>query len=79
MDGSREVLLVDSTQFPEVTKVLDISVPPHGKASLLNTLAVDYERYPSLAGISLFHIGLLGPGEYNTGYLDISSYGQYLT
>ena len=64
MDGSREILLVDPAQFPEVTKVLDIDVPPHGKASFLNTLSVDYERYPSLAGISLFHIALLGPGEY---------------
>jgi len=63
VDGSREILLVDSVQFPEVSKVLDIDVPPHGKASFLNTLSVDYDRYPSLAGISLFHIALLGPGD----------------
>ena len=66
MDGSREILLIDSSKFPEVSKVLDIDVPPHGRASFLNTLSVDYERYPSLAGISLFHIALLGPGEYTT-------------
>ena len=65
IDGSKEILLVDSRVFPEVTKVLDINSPPYGKASFLNTLSVDYERYPSLARVSLFHIALLGPGEYS--------------
>ena len=63
LDGSKEILLIDSREFPEVSRVLDISSPPHGTASFLNTLAVDYERYPSLKEISLFHIALLGPGE----------------
>ena len=63
VDGSKEILLVDSRQYPEVANILDIPAPPYGKASLLNTLAVDFEKYPDLAKISLFHIAVLGPGK----------------
>ena len=55
--------MVDSREFPDISKVLDINNPPYGSASLLNTLSVDFERYPSLKEVSLFHIALLGPGK----------------
>ena len=62
IDGSKEILLVDTKQQPEILKVLDISAPPFGKASLLNSLSVDYEKYPAISKISLFHSAILGPG-----------------
>ena len=73
MDGFKEIILIDSRQYPDVANVLDIPAPPYGKASLLNTLAVDFEKYPDLAKISLFHVALLGPGKlYYNQILGIS-------
>ena len=62
IDGSKEILLIDPKESPEVESLLDIDTPPYGRASLLNTLSVDYEKYPSLAKIKKFKIALLGPG-----------------
>ena len=63
LEGSKEVLLVDSRQHPEVLNLLDIPNPPFGRASFMNTLSVDLDKYPDVEKISMFHIALLAPGE----------------
>ena len=63
LEGSKEVLLVDSRQHPAVLNLLDIPNPPFGRASFMNTLSVDLDKYPDVEKISMFHIALLAPGE----------------
>ena len=63
LEGSKELLLVDSRQHPEVLNLLDIPNPPFGRASFMNTLSVDLDKYPDVEKISMFHIALLAPGE----------------
>ena len=55
--------MVDSREHPEILNILDIPAPPHGKASFINTMSVDYEKYPDVAKISKFNIALLAPGQ----------------
>ena len=59
--------MIDSQEYPEVQNLLEVSNPPFGKASFMNTLKVDFEKYPDVAKISMFKIALLGPG--NTSFL----------
>ena len=40
--------MVDSREHPEILNILDIPAPPHGKASFINTMSVDYEKYPDV-------------------------------
>ena len=54
--------MVDSREHPEILNILDFPAPPHGKASFINTMSVDYEKYPDVAKISEFNIALLAPG-----------------
>ena len=55
--------MIDSREYPEVQNLLEVSNPPFGKASFMNTLKVDFEKYPDIAKISMFKIALLGPGQ----------------
>ena len=55
--------MVNSHEHPEVLNLLEVSNPPFGKASFMNTLKVDFEKYPDIAKISMFKIALLGPGK----------------
>ena len=63
LEGSKELLLVDTRQHPEVLNLLDIPNPPFGRASFMNTLSVDLDKYPDVEKISMFHIALLAPGK----------------
>ena len=54
--------MIDSREYPEVQNLLEVSNPPFGKASFMNPLKVDFEKYPDIAKISMFKIALLGPG-----------------
>ena len=56
--------MIDSREYPEVQNLLEVSNPPFGKASFMNTLKVDFEKYPDIAKISMFKIALLGPGDF---------------
>ena len=62
LDGAKEILLVDSQQSPDILDILDVPAPPFGMASFMNTLNVDYDKYPALTKVNMFHIALLGPG-----------------
>ena len=55
--------MVNSQEHPEVLNLLEVSNPPFGKASFMNTLKVDFEKYPYIAKIPMFKIALLGPGK----------------
>jgi len=62
VDGSKELLLVDPRDSGDVESLLDMTAPD-GRTSLLNSLSVDYEKYPSLTRVKEFKIALLGPGD----------------
>ena len=67
--------MIDSQEYPEVQNLLEVSNPPFGKASFMNTLKVDFEKYPDVAKISMFKIALLGPG--NTSFLSYFIGGRF--
>ena len=53
---------MDSQQSPAILDILDVPAPPFGMASFMNTLNVDYDKYPALTKVSMLQIALLGPG-----------------
>ncbi|XP_023334374.1 uncharacterized protein LOC111705903 [Eurytemora carolleeae] len=63
LDGKKEVILADPREYPEITRILDLDQSSGEKGSFINSLRVDYLKYPEAAKVGKYRVALLGPGD----------------